>query len=102
MSYKGCTRSIKNDLNFLSKKEELIVTAAFDLEQVLLCPIVTTGIFYYSRRIRNNNIIVTEIDNMTVYVFLRNEHEGRNGSSEVATWVMNFLDKMKNQGKKVV
>ena len=99
---KEYTRSLKDELKSLAKKEEHVVTAAFDLQQVLLCPFGATGIFYYSRRLKNHNLTVTEIDNMTTHAYLWNEHEGRKGSCEVATCVMDFLEKMKNQGKKVV
>ena len=52
MSDKGYIRSMKDDLKSLAKKKEYVVIAAFDLEQLLLCPIWVTGICYYSRRIK--------------------------------------------------
>ena len=99
MRGKEYTGSLKDELKSLAKNEEHVVTAAFDLEQVLLCPFGATGIFYYSRRLKNHNLTVTEIDNMTTHIYLWNEHEGRKGSCEMATCVMNFLEKMKNQEK---
>ena len=74
MSDKEYTRSLKDDLKSLVKKEEHQVIAVFDLE----------------------------IDNKTKHTYLGNEHEGTKGSCEVATCDMNFLKKMKNQRKKVV
>ena len=67
MSDKGYSRSVKYDLNSLAKKEEHVVTGAFYLQQVLLCLFWATGIFYYSRRIKNHNIMV---DNLTTYTYL--------------------------------
>lgn len=64
----------------MSKKEEHVTKAAFELEQVLFFPYGTTSIFYYCRRIKNHNLTVIEVDTMTIHTYL----EGRKGSCEVA------------------
>ena len=67
------------------------VTAAFDLEQVLLSPFGQTSAYYYSRRLQNHNFTVTEIDTMATFSYLWNEHECEKGSCEVATGVRRFI-----------
>ena len=78
------------------------VAAAFDLEQVLLSPYGQTGAFYYSRRLKNHNFTVTEIDTMFTYAFLWNEHECKKGSCEIATCLRLFLKNCAEKGIKKV
>ena len=51
-------------------RDKTVVTAAFNLEQVLLSPHGSTSAFYYSHRLKSHNSTVTEIDNMNIYLFL--------------------------------
>lgn len=65
-----------------------VVTAAFDLQHVLLSPYEPTGAFYYSGRLKSHNLTVTEINNMDIYAYLWSEHEARKGSCEVSLVVL--------------
>ena len=55
----------------------------------------------YSRRKKKKNIKVTETCNITAHAHLQKERDGTKYSCEVVTYVMNFLEKMKSQGKKL-
>ena len=83
-----------------SKINKQTVTAAFDLEQVLLSPYGPTGAFYYSRRLKNHNLTVTEIDTLTTFSYLWNEHEAEKASCEVSTGVFKFIETKSMMGVK--
>ena len=61
-----------------------------------------TGAFYYSRRLKNHNLTVTEINNMNTYSFLWNENEAEKASCEVATSVLKFLEIKRAKGKQCI
>ena len=97
---KKITRKLKEELKAEANSSKITVTAAFDLEQVLLCPFGAIGAFYYSRTLKNHNLTITEIDSMTTYCYLWNEHEGNKGSC--ASAVFRFIGKKAEEGKKVI
>ena len=74
---------MKSQLNIKAKSHKRVITGAFDLEQVLLCP-HRAGAFYYSRRLKNHNLTVNEIDNMKTFAFPQNENEAMKGNCEIA------------------
>ena len=75
LSDKKYVRAHKSSSKILVEENEKAVAAAFDLEQVLLCPYGPTGAYYYSRRLKNHNLTVTELNNMNTYAYLWNENE---------------------------
>ena len=99
---KDITRQIKREKKEEANENKDVTTAAFDLEQVLLSPYGPTGAFYYSRRLQNHNLTVTEINTMKTYAYLWNEHEVAKGSCEVATCVLKFLKAKKEEGAMIV
>ena len=96
---KEITRRIKQKLKEEARSNKNVVTAAFDLEQVLLTPFGSTGAFYYSRRLKNHNLTVTEIDSMKTHAYLWNEYEAKKGSCEVASAVRDFIKKVSANGE---
>ena len=96
------TRNLKEEQKDEANKNKDVVTAAFYLEQVLLSPHWPTGAFYYSMRLKNHNLTVTEINNMNTYSFLRNENEAEKASCEVATSVLKFLEIKRAEGKQCI
>ena len=99
---KNFSRILKLAKKDAANSNEDVVTATFDLEQVLLSPFRPTGAFYYSCRLQNHNLTVTEIDTMKTYAFLWNEHEAEKGSCEVATCIYKFLEAKSREGKKII
>ena len=93
-------REHKEDTKTRADINPKVVAAAFDLEQVLLCPCGPTGAYYYSRRLKNYNLTFTELNNMNTYAFLWNEHEAKKGSCEIATGLVKFLAHKAREGKK--
>ena len=95
-----CTREMKSQLKIKTKSNESVITAAFDLEQKLLC---THGEdFYCSRRLKNHNLTIAQIDNMKTFAFLWNKNEAMKGTCEIATAVREFLLVKLNEGVKII
>ena len=72
-------RKKKEDLKEESAQSKTHLTAAFDLEKVLLSPHGQTSSFYYSRHLKNHNFTVTDIASMETYCFLWNEEQADKG-----------------------
>ena len=97
---KKIARRLKEGLKAEANSSKITVTAAFDLEQVLLCPFGAIGAFCYSRRLKNHNLNITEIDSMTTYYYLWNEHEENKGSGEIASAVFGLLARRQKKERK--
>ena len=95
---KEMSRSIKAERKEEAEQDEFTSCAAFDLQQVLLSPFGQTSDFYYSRRLKNHNLTVTEIDCMKTYCNLWHEAEGNKGACEIGTAVLKFLKEKKKEG----
>ena len=96
------TRKLKETMKNDADEVEEVVAAAFDLEQVLLSPYGPTGAYYYSRRLKNHNFTVTELNNMNTYCYLWNEHECAKGSCEIATGLRKFIEIKHAEGAKKI
>jgi hypothetical protein len=93
-------RQLKEKLKGEAQGNQDIVTAAFDLQKVLLCPFGQTSSFYYSRRLTNYNFTITELDNMQTACYFWNEAECKKGSCEIATSLQSYLIKKSKEGVK--
>ncbi len=98
ISDKDYTRLLKDEKKNEARSKDDVVTAAFDLESVLLAPHGQCSSFYYSRRLKNHNLTVTEIDNMCTYAYLWTEDQGAKGSCEVSTCIELFLKEKRKNG----
>jgi len=76
---KKLAREFKESMKNEANKSTKVLTAAFDLEKVLLAPHGQTSSFYYSRRLKNHNFTITDIATMETYCFLWNEEEAKKG-----------------------
>ena len=92
-------RNLKQKAKEKAKNEKDTVAAAFDLEQVLLSPYGQTSDFYYSRRLKNHNFTITEIDNMNTCCYLWHEGECNKGSCEIATSLYEFVKRKKDASR---
>lgn len=101
LAAKIITRKLKEQKKQEAEENSNTVAAAFDLQQVLLSPHGPTGAFYYSRRLQNHNLTVTELNNMNTACYLWSEHECEKASCEVATAVLQFLTNKSSDGTKV-
>ena len=100
VSDKDYIRMIKEEKKQEARANEDVVTAAFDLKTVLLAPHGPCSTFYYSRRLQNHNLTVTEIDNMNTYAYLWTEDQAAKGSCDVSTCVQLFPREKRKEGAK--
>ena len=79
-----------------------IVSAAFDVQKVMLLPQGETSSFYYTRRLHVTNFTITKLNSMDTFCFLWHEGEAKKGSCEVASCLFQFLKKLHLDGIKEV
>ena len=94
LTEKDRAREYKQAKKDESEANQKTLSAAFDLEKVLLCPHGPTSSFYYSQRLKIHNFTITNIANMQTYCFLWNESECEKGSSEIATALQKYISDM--------
>ena len=99
---KDKAREFKKEMKMKAKETECVVTAAFDMQKVLLLPHGETSSFYYSRRLRVTNLSITELDSMVTRCYIWDESQAKKGSCEVSSIVFKFLKEMHLAGKKVI
>ena len=95
---KDIVREIKKGVKVLSARDPLTSGCAFDLQKVMQCPHGNTSSFYYSRRLKNHNFTITDIETMTSECFIWNEEQANKGSCEIATCCQLFLVKKRAAG----
>ena len=66
---KNLARECKAMMKEKAKENDWITAAAFDMHKVLLLPHGETSSFYYSRRLKVQNLTVTELDCMKSYCY---------------------------------
>ena len=67
------------------------VAAAFDLEQVLVCPKLTVSSAYYLRKLNVYNLTVLELKTLQGFCFTWDKSEGRRGSNEIGSSLWKWL-----------
>jgi len=75
----------------LDKVRPEVVTAVFDLQQVMICPKLSVGSSYYLRKLSVYNLTVLQLNDMQGYCYTWNESEGKRGANEIATAVVPWL-----------
>ena len=95
---KELARDFKSKMKVEGEKEG-VVSAAFDLEKVLLVPHGPTSSFYYSKRLKVHNFTVTDITTMKTHCFVWHEGEAGKGSSEIGTCLTKYIRQV--EAKKV-
>ena len=69
-----------------------VLTSAFDLEKVLLCPHGPTSSFYYCKRLKLHNFTLTDIQSMETQCFIWHEGEAQKGASEIGTCLQKYIE----------
>ena len=87
---KDLARDGKSQMKTMGEEED-VVSAAFDLEKVLLVPHGQTSSFYYSKRLKIHNFTVTDIARMHTFCYVWHEGEAKKGSCEVGTCLQQFI-----------
>ena len=65
---------------------------AFDLQQTLPTPKLTTGVQYYKRKLWTYNFGVHNIKTGRSVMYLWNEADGKRGSAEITSCVMHYIN----------
>ena len=102
LSNKVAARNIKSEAKAKAenRNEKSSTAAAFDMEQILLCPHGKSGTFYYRRRLGVYNLTVYDYKQGDVYCYMWPESEGRRGSNEVGTCLYNYAKTQHEKGIK--
>lgn len=85
-----------------ANEDKTFVSATFDLQKVLQIPVSDVGPLYYSRKLRVFNLTVYEsaIPN-NAYCFTWNEINGKRGSSEIGTALLNWIQTLPKHVKEI-
>ena len=102
LAEKDKARNFKMPMKEKSTSHCDIVSAAFDVQKVMLLPHRETSSFYYTRRLRVTNFTITKLNSMDIFCFLWHEGEAKKGSCEVASCLFQFLKKLHLDGIKEV
>ena len=82
--------------------EDFKTAAAFDLEQILLCPHGQSSSFFYKRRLGVYNLTIYDYKKGDVYCYMWPEHEAHRGPNEVSTCLFNYIRDMASSGIKEI
>jgi len=99
---KDLARQYKQKMKEEAINNSTVLAAGFDFQKTLLSPHGRASSFYYSLRLKNYNFTVTELHSMKTTCFLWNECEGKKGSCEVATCLLQFLSRAHSNNVKKV
>lgn len=83
-----------------SIKDKTFCTADYDLQKVLTTPRAEIGPLYYLSKISVYNFTIFETGNHKGYCNVWNETDGKRGSHQIATLVLNFLKEKQEAGVK--
>ena len=100
---KDKVREIKRESKSTSQENPEIVTAVFDLQQVIYLPMSKRGEIFYKRRLACYNFTVFDIATSEGYCYLSHEGQTKRGSNEIASAFYHFLTiKDQERVKKVI
>lgn len=76
-----------------SRVSKTIIVAVFDLQAVLPTPRGDVSLFYYKSKLNKYNFTIYELKNGKTECYLWHKGEGNRGAEEIATCVLNFIEK---------
>lgn len=84
-------------------KSKGIVTASFDLQKVLPCPMLQTGIVYYKRQLAVYNLTIfeTSVDGNKAHCMIWDETIAKRGGQEIGSCVMKWLNGLSDDIKDI-
>ena len=97
---KNKVRQLKENCKKESIIDQSILSAVFDLQQVIYLPISKDSQIFYKRRLANYNFTVYNIATKECDCFVWNEGQGKRGSSEMSTGVAEVLKFYDDKGVK--
>ena len=97
---KNKVRQLKEDCKNEAIRDQSILCATFDLQQVIYLPISKDSQIFYKRRLSNFNFTFYNIATKECDCFVWNEGQGKRGSSEMSTGVAEVLKFYDDKGVK--
>ena len=83
-------REAKDAEKARAEQDATVVTAVYDLEQVLQCPALEVSVMYYKRKLSVYNFTVYELATHDGHCFMWHEGQAKRGGNDIATCVYNF------------
>ena len=77
-----------------SKKDNTIHVASYDLEKILTTPQAEIGPLYYMSKLNVWNFTIYDLTAHNGYCYLWNKTVGKRGSTEIASYLMNYYYKV--------
>lgn len=84
-----------------TRKEKSYLSANFDLEAVLYCPLFFSKPLFYKRKYALFNFTIYDVKQKQGHCYTWEETQGRRGSNEVATCLHKFLQSLSSDIKEV-
>lgn len=95
-------RTIKKESKTASRANPELVTAVFDLQQVIYLPKSERSEIFYKRRLACYNFTVFDIATRDGFCYTSHEGTTKRGSNEIASSLYDFLTKKDQEGAKEV
>ena len=95
-------REVKDRCKSSSEDNPDVVTATFNLQQVIYLPKSERSEIFYKRRLACYNFTVYDIGSREGYCYLSHEGVTKRGSNEIASNLYKFLQKKDQQGAKEI
>lgn len=89
---KEISRQIKNDNKDSARNNPLLISAVFDMQQVLSVPKCNVGVSYYKLKLSTYNFTIYNLASKECQCFMWNECIARRGSSEIGSCLLKFVE----------
>jgi len=83
-------RETKDNEKLRAKQDSRIVSAVYDLEQVLQCPALEVSVLFYKRKLSVYNFTIYELGNSDGHCYMWHEGLAKRGGNDMATCVFKF------------
>ena len=99
LNNKSLVRKIKQTDKIKAKTDPSLVSACFDLQEVLLTPKSFENSMYYKRRLNTFNFSIYNMANKDGFCYIWNESISSRGAYEISSCVYDFIYQHYSQGK---
>lgn len=89
---KEISRQIKSNDKDSAQNNPLLISAVFDLQQVLPVPKSNVGVSYYKLKLSTYNFTIYNLSSKECQCFMWNECIARRGSSEIGSCILKFVE----------
>ncbi|KAK3908308.1 Bis(5'-nucleosyl)-tetraphosphatase, symmetrical, partial [Frankliniella fusca] len=92
----------KADREYAEANKDTVCYAIYDLQKTLSVPQLETSEVYYKRKLSMYNFTIYNVIQHQGYCYTWNESEAKKGANEIATCVLQFIEKMASNGVKEI